>query len=134
VLALATFLQPPDAGEKIGLGTSDFAPCLFFLKCLNQGWKKPMFKKIFVFRVFRGSKRVLRFLKVLNVFCTKTEHERTTQKHTKNTPYTVRRILLKTNLFSSERRRRTEHHVKNEDEIDESAITFRQARSYPRSP
>jgi len=27
-----------------------------------------------------------------------------------------------------------EHHVKNEDEIDESAITFRQARSYPRSP
>jgi len=79
-------------------------------------------------------KRVLRFLKVLNVFCTKTEHESTTQKHTNNTPYTVRRILLKTNLFSSERRRRTEHHVKNEDEIDESAITFRQARSYPRSP
>jgi len=28
----------------------------------------------------------------------KTEHESTTQKHTKNIPYTVRRILLKTNL------------------------------------
>jgi len=28
----------------------------------------------------------------------KTEHESTTQKHTTNIPYTVRRILLKTNL------------------------------------
>ena len=28
----------------------------------------------------------------------KTEHESTTQKHMKNIPYTVRRILLKTNL------------------------------------
>jgi len=38
------------------------------------------------------------FLRFLKVFCMKTEHESTTQKHTKNTPYTVRRILLKTNL------------------------------------
>ena len=45
----------------------------------------------------------------------KTEHESTTQKHTKNIPYTVRRILLKTNLQWA-----GEHHVKNEDEIDES--------------
>ena len=35
---------------------------------------------------------------VLLGFCTKTEHESTTQKHTKNIPYTVRRILVNTNL------------------------------------
>jgi len=47
----------------------------------------------------------------------KTEHESTTQKHMKNIPYTVRRILLKTNSPVSEGEK---HNVKNEDEIDES--------------
>jgi len=45
---------------------------------------------------FLGLKK-LRFLKV---FCTKTEHESTTQKHMKNITYTVRSILLKTNIQS----------------------------------
>ena len=36
-----------------------------------------------------------RFLKV---FCMKTEHESTTQKHMKSIPYKERRILLTTNL------------------------------------
>ena len=44
---------------------------------------------------------------IFNVFCTKTEHKSTTQKHMKNIPYTVRRILLQTSQISSERRRRT---------------------------
>jgi len=50
-------------------------------------------------------------------FCTETEHESTSQKHTKNIPYTVRRILLKTNLQWAKEEK---HHVKNEDEINES--------------
>jgi len=46
----------------------------------------------------------------------KAEHKSTTQKHTKNIPYTVRRILLKTN-FQWAKEKNTMW--KNEDKIDE---------------
>jgi len=45
----------------------------------------------------------------------KTEHQSTTQKHMKNSPYTVRRISKDKSPMSEEK-----HHVKNEGEIDES--------------
>ena len=49
----------------------------------NSGFKKRFFK------VFKGFKKV---------FLYETEHESTTQKHVRNIPYTVCRILLKANL------------------------------------
>ena len=54
--------------------------------------------------------------KVFLGFCTKADHESTTQKHTKNIPYTVCRILLKTNLQWAKEKTMGN----NEDEIDES--------------
>jgi len=48
----------------------------------------------------------------------KTEHESTTQKHMKNVPHTVRPMLLKTTNLQWTKE--NEHHVKYEDEIDES--------------
>ena len=51
--------------------------------------------------------------KVFKVFCTKTEHESTTQKHMKNIPPYVTED--KSPVSEGE-----EHHVKNDDELDES--------------
>jgi len=53
--------------------------------------------KNLVLKTGLGFFQVLGFY-VFKCFCTEIEHESTTQKHTKNIPYTVRRILLKTNL------------------------------------
>jgi len=53
----------------------------------------------------------------LGFFCTETEHESTSQKHMKNIPYTVHRILLKTNLQWAKEKNTM---WKNEDEINES--------------
>ena len=63
-------------------------------------------------------KRVFRFLRFLKFFCTKTEHESTTQKHMKNIPYSLQGTpyLTKDKSPVSE----GEHHVKNDDEIDKS--------------
>jgi len=65
-----------------------------------------------------GKPRFLRFrLKKVfkRFFCMKTEHQSATQKHMKNSPYTVRRISKDKSPMSEEK-----HHVKNEGEIDES--------------
>jgi len=52
-------------------------------------------KKVFKYQV--SGFWFLGFVYVFSFFCTKTEHESTTQKHMKNIPYAVRRILLKIN-------------------------------------
>ena len=53
----------------------------------------------------------------LGFFCAKTKHESTTQKHTRNSPYTVGPTPYLTTDKSPVSEGK-EHHVKNEDEID----------------